>query len=53
LIQIYKDIDQLEKTRQNVKKYSKRYEAYQPFAIAALLIMLLEALLRLTVFRKV
>ena len=53
LIQIYKDIDQLEKTRQNVKKYSKRYEAYQPFAIAALLIMLLEAFLRLTVFRKV
>ena len=53
LIQIYKDIDQLEKTRQNVKKYSKRYEAYQPFAIAALLIMLLEALLRLSVFRKV
>ena len=53
LIQIYKDIDQLEKTRQNVKKYSERYEAYQPFAIAALLIMLLEALLRLTVFRKV
>ena len=53
LIQIYKDIAQLEKTRQNVKKFSKHYEAYQPFAIAALLIMLLEALLRLTVFRKV
>ena len=53
LIQIYKDIDQLEKTRQNVKKYSKRYEAYQPFAIAAVLIMLIEALLRLTVFRKI
>ena len=53
LIQIYKDIDQLEKTRQNVKKYSKRYEAYQPFAIAAALILLLEVLLRLTVFRKI
>ena len=32
LVQIYKDIDKLEKTRQNVKKFSKRYEAYQPFA---------------------
>ena len=53
LIQIYKDIDKLEKTRQNVKKFSKRYEAYQPFAIAAVLIMLIEALLRLTVFRKI
>lgn len=53
LVQIYKDIDKLEKTRQNVKKFSKRYEAYQPFAIAAALILLLEVLLRLTVFRKV
>lgn len=53
LVQIYKDIDKLEKTRQNVKKFSKRYEAYQPFAIAAALIMLLEVLLRLTVFRKI
>jgi Ca-activated chloride channel family protein len=53
LVQIYKDIDQLEKTRLNVKKFSKRYEAYQPFAIAAVLIMLIEVLLRLTVFRKI
>lgn len=53
LVQIYKDIDKLEKTRQNVKKFSKRYEAYQPFAIAAAIILLLEVLLRLTVFRKV
>ena len=53
LVQIYKDIDKLEKTRQNVKKFSKRYEAYQPFAIAAALLMLLEVLLRLTVFRKI
>lgn len=52
LSQIYKDIDKLEKTRLNVKKFSKRYEAYQPFAIAAVLILLLEVLLRLTVFRK-
>ncbi len=53
LSQIYKDIDKLEKTRLNVKKFSKRYEAYQPFAIAAVLILLLEVLLRLTVFRKI
>ena len=53
LVQIYKDIDKLEKTRQNVKKFSKRYEAYQPFAIAAAIILLLEVLLRLTVFRKI
>lgn len=53
LRQIYKDIDQLEKTRLNVKKFSKRYEAYQPFAIAALIILLLELLIRLTILRRI
>jgi Ca-activated chloride channel family protein len=49
---IYKEIDKLEKSKLNVKKFSKRYEAYQPFALAAVLILLLEILLRITVFRK-
>jgi Ca-activated chloride channel family protein len=52
LKQIYRDIDQLEKTRMNVTKFSKRYEAYQPFAIAALLCLLLEILLRNTYLRR-
>ena len=34
---IYKDIDKLEKTKMDVKKFSKRYEAYQPFALVAVL----------------
>ena len=49
---IYKEIDKLEKTKLNVKKFSKKYEAYQPFALAALLVLLLEVLLRITIFRK-
>ena len=53
LKQIYKDIDQLERSKLNVKKFSKRYEAFQPFAIAALLVLLLEILLRLTYFRRI
>lgn len=53
LKQIYQDIDKLEKSRMNVKKFSKRYEAYQPFAIVALLALLLEILLKLTVLRKI
>lgn len=53
LKQIYKDIDKLEKTKMNVKKFSKRYDAYQPWAIAALVTMLLEILLRLTIFRRI
>ena len=53
LQQIYKEIDQLEKTKLNVKQYSKRYEAYQPFALAAILLLLLELLLRVTIFRRI
>ncbi|MBQ8701314.1 MAG: VWA domain-containing protein [Prevotella sp.] len=53
LKKIYKDIDQLEKTRMNVKTFSRHYEAYQPFAIAAVLLLLLEILLRLTWFRRI
>ena len=49
---IYKEIDKLEKTKLNVKQFSRRYEAYQPFALAALLLLLLEILLRITIFRK-
>ena len=52
LRRIYKDIDQLEKSKLNVKKFTKRYEAYQPFALAALLMLALEVLLRLTLLRK-
>ena len=52
LQQIYKEIDKLEKSKLNVKKFSKRYEAYQPFAIAAVILLLLEILLRITIFRK-
>jgi len=53
LKKIYSDIDKLEKTKIDVKKFSKRYDAYQPFAIAALLSMLFELLLRLLVFRRI
>lgn len=52
LQQIYKEIDKLEKSKLNVKKYSKRYEAYQPYAMAAIILLLLEILLKITVFRK-
>ena len=53
LKQIYQDIDKLEKTKFDVKKFSKRYEAYQPFALFAIVALLLELLLRLTVFRRI
>ena len=53
LKQIYKDIDKLEKTKMNVKTFSKRYEAYQPFALLALVTLLLEIVLRFTVLRRI
>ena len=53
LKQIYRDIDKLEKSKMNVTKFSKRYEAYLPFAIAAFLALLLEILLRTTVLRRI
>lgn len=53
LKKIYQDIDKLEKTKMEVKKFSKHYEAYQPFAIAAVLCLLLEILLRITWFRRI
>ena len=52
LKQIYRDIDKLEKTKMSVKHYAKQYEAYQPFALAAAFVLLLEILLRLTWFRR-
>ena len=49
---IYKEIDKLEKSKLSVKTYSKSYEAYQPFALAAMILLLLEIFLRITIFRK-
>lgn len=53
LKKIYGDIDQLEKSKIDVKRFSRRYDAYQPFALAAVLVLLLEILLRVTVFRRI
>ena len=53
LQQIYNDIDKLEKTKMNVKKFSKRYEAFQPFAFALFIVLLSDILLRTTVLRRI
>jgi Ca-activated chloride channel family protein len=53
LRKIYQEIDKLEKSKLNVKQFSKRYEVYQPFAIIAILALLLEILLRITIFRRI
>lgn len=53
LREIYKDIDRLERVKLKVNNYSKRYEAFKPFALAALITFLLEILLRLTILRRI
>lgn len=53
LKQIYRDIDKLEKSKMEVKTFAKRYEAFQPFAIAAILLLLMEILLRNTILRRI
>lgn len=53
LHEVYKEIDQLEKTKLNVKKFSKRYESFMPFVLGALLALLLEILLRHTLLKRI
>ena len=53
LKEVYREIDKLEKTKLNVKEFSKREEAYQVFALIAFLSILLEILLRNTVLKKI
>jgi Ca-activated chloride channel family protein len=53
LREVYQEIDKLEKTKMNVKQYSKRYEAFAPFALFACLFILLEILLRETILKKI
>lgn len=53
LHKIYHEIDKLEKTKLNVKQFSKKYDVYQPFVTLALILMTIELLLRLTVLRRI
>lgn len=49
---IYQEIDKLEKTKLNVKEFSRRQEEYLKYALAAFLLVLLDVLLRQTILRK-
>ena len=53
LHEVYQQIDKLEKTKLNVKKFSRRYEAFVPYALWAVLALLLEILLRITVLKRI
>lgn len=53
LRQVYEEIDKLEKTKLNVKEFSKREEEYQLFGLIALVAILLEILLRNSVLKRI
>ncbi len=53
LRQIYQDIDKLEKTKISVQQYSKKEEQFYMFAMFAFVFLILEILLRNTLFRKI
>ena len=49
---IYQEIDQMEKTKINVREYNKKYEEYFIFALAGFFLLILEMLLRHAYLRK-
>ena len=53
LREVYQQIDKLEKTKMNIKKYSKKYESYGIFALIAVLSLMLEVLLRKTLLKRI
>lgn len=53
LKQVYQEIDKLEKTKLNVKEFSKREEEFELFAWIAFLCILLDVLLRNTLLKKI
>ena len=50
---IYDEIDQLEKSKIEVKEFSKKNEEFQPFAITALILLIVGLLLKVSVFRNI
>lgn len=53
LKEVYKEIDKLEKTKLNVKEFSKRQEEYRLFAWISFFCILIEILLRNTILKKI
>lgn len=53
LKQIYTEIDALEKSKIEVKEFSKKQEEFQPFALAAALLLIAGILMKVTIFRNI
>lgn len=53
LVEVYEEIDKLERTKLQVKEFSRNQEEYQPFALALILCLLMIVLLKQTVLRTI
>lgn len=53
LQEIYQEIDQLEKSKIEVKEYSRKSEEFLPFAMAGALFLVLSLIFRTTVFKTI
>lgn len=50
---VFAEIDEMEKTKLSVQQFSRREEAYMPWAIAAMLLLAIEIILRYTLLRNI
>lgn len=53
LEEIYQEIDQLEKSKIEVREFSRKSEEFLPFALAGILFLVLSLILRNTIFRSI
>lgn len=53
LVEIYEEIDKLEKSKIEVKEYSKKEEEFERYAILAALVLILGIFLKTTIFRNI
>ncbi|MEI8113417.1 MAG: VWA domain-containing protein [Bacteroidia bacterium] len=53
LAEIYKEIDKLEKSKIDVKEYSKKEEEYMKYALVAALFLIIGLFLKSTIFRNI
>ena len=53
LVDIYKEIDKLEKSKIDVKEYSKKEEEYLKYALAGAFMLIISLFLKTTIFRNI
>lgn len=53
LVEIYKEIDKLEKSKIEVREFSRKAEEFMPFAMAGIIVLVCGLLLKLLFFRSI